>query len=198
MNYTENLIIEGRIKMIQYKLCKIFNENKSQTIKKLNEIYGDANLWFISDNIIGISYDYRDKDYKHILKSILEFKMNQIIITPTIFLQILKYCIDNNYFISQMSFLDSISVEDKEFVDYQVNLLNREEDQLIKEKQKNILVNELHWLTSDGCIDIRLIEFTIKTKNELYSNVTIYSNGVILIDDKMLTYELNNLISFII
>ncbi|WP_435791150.1 hypothetical protein [Clostridium sp.] len=184
--------------MIQYKLCKIFNENKSQTIKKLNEIYGDANLWFISDNIIGISYDYRDKDYKHILKSILEFKMNQIIITPTIFLQILKYCIDNNYFISQMSFLDSISVEDKEFVDYQVNLLNREEDQLIKEKQKNILVNELHWLTSDGCIDIRLIEFTIKTKNELYSNVTIYSNGVILIDDKMLTYELNNLISFII
>jgi hypothetical protein len=198
VNYTENLIIEGRIKMIQYKLCKIFNENKSQTIKKLNEIYGDANLWFISDNIIGISYDYRDKDYKHILKSILEFKMNQIIITPTIFLQILKYCIDNNYFISQMSFLDSISVEDKEFVDYQVNLLNREEDQLIKEKQKNILVNELHWLTSDGCIDIRLIEFTIKTKNELYSNVTIYSNGVILIDDKMLTYELNNLISFII
>ena len=64
--------------MIQYKLCKVFNENKSEIIKKLDEIYGVENLCFISDNIIGISYVYGSKNYKHILKSIMKLSLIHI------------------------------------------------------------------------------------------------------------------------
>ena len=184
--------------MIQYKLCKVFNENKSEIIKKLDVIYGVENLCFISDNIIGISYVYGSKNYKHILKSIMKLKMSQVIITSNIFTKLLNYSIDNNYFITHISFLDSISVEDKEFVNHQINLLNREGNLISKVKLKNILNNELQWLTSDGGIDIKSMVLTIKMESGLYSNISIYNNGVLLIDNVLIMDELIKLIRFVV
>lgn len=183
--------------MMQYKLYKIYNEDRDKTIESLNNIFGKENLWFLTERVVGIKYDYNQNDYKELLKKTMNLNMRQIILTANVFVDFLELCIDRKYFISELSFLDSISLEDKEYIDNQLNVVKNGTDKKVIEKAKQILFRELKWLSVEGCIDIKNIDIIIDY-DDRNGYVQLYNNGVILLNRQELTGVLEEMFLHVI
>jgi uncharacterized Rmd1/YagE family protein len=162
----------------------VFDRNKSNVLHDLTRIYGQE-LWVIGNNCVAVPYDYEEKDYKFLLNKIALLKMEQLIVTSSMFIRLLEYTINQKFHINELEFLESISDEDKEFYKEQLNILNLEKN---GEKRKMVIktfLPELQWLIVDGCIDIKSIDLSYirKTKqneNDKYESVQIFNNGVVL------------------
>lgn len=181
--------------MLQYKIFRMFNQEHTEEI--LKEVFGEEILIF-KHNLVAIPYDYGKKGYKYVLEKVKELEVKQLIITPMNFLKMLEFAIINNNYINNITFIESIPGEEKEFIDDYKQRLNKtvkiEDKQLIMDK----LSKELEWLTFDESIDMKSIGLRCKGKNtQLKFDLELYNNGVLLIDDISIIDQAKELITYI-
>ncbi|MCM3107666.1 hypothetical protein [Bacillus velezensis] len=177
--------------MLQMKLFELFNNE--ETFEHLKEIFKEDSLIYFSENIIGITYDYGLNDYVDLLKKVKNLNLRQVIISSSKFMNLIDSCVKGNLFINKLKFIDPIPAESIEYVDDYIQKINRSTG-IEKEKSKINLFKEIDWIILDECIDIQFVSLQITDKIGIYTNVQLYNNGVLLIDDISILSEVTNLI----
>lgn len=180
--------------MLQLKLFKVYGGEE-----KLGEVISAfSNLIKVSDNIVGIPYDYGRNGYRKILEDIRGLNVKQYILTPEKFFKLINLCVSKDYYISSLNFLDSVPKEHQEALDFYRNQINKASTLVDKNDRASKFLSELEWIVSEDSIDIK--ELTIRIKSEetkLQVDVTFYNNGVILIDNMTITNQVIELLKII-
>lgn len=180
--------------MLQFKLFKVFGGEEE--INKINSIF--PNMVSFKDNIVGIPYDYGRNGYRQILEEIKNLPVKQYIITPEKFFKLINYSVNEDYFIRSLNFLDSVPLENQQAMDLYRTQINTAQSLMDKKEKVDKYLSELEWIVSDGSIDIKELGLRIKSqKTQLQVEVTLYNNGVILIDNKDVENQVIELIKSI-
>jgi hypothetical protein len=168
---------------MQLKLFRIYDHK--ETLMELNDLFNNR-IVVLNKRIIGIPYDYQKNGYKQILEKTKELKVKQFIVTPRTFIKILNFCIEYNYFINEISFLESVPKEHQEFITKYRTKLNSAQTHEDKVSIANELFKELEWITVDESIDIKNIGFRIKAEEPpINVEISLYNNGVLLVDNEV-------------
>lgn len=184
--------------MLQLKLFKIFNKQKKETLDKLHELFGDKNIFIFSDNIVGISYDYEERGYKYVLEKVMELDIQQFIITSNIFMNLISFYVTKKIHIKNIMFVDSIEQEERDFVNSYIEKINSEENVEQRQSLKETLFDELKWITSDECIDIKAIESVVWIANPpVFVSIELVHNGVLLVGNSVILNDLKEIIDSI-
>lgn len=184
--------------MLQIKLFRVFDNTKDQTIKDLQEAFGEENIININNNIVGVSYNYSDRGYRYILSKIKNIDVKQFIITSNLFFDLIDYCVNNQLFIKRINFADSIEEEHSEFIREYLSKVNSRTNNIYENKK--FLLDELNWITSDESIDIKTTSFTIEKSNNSirFFEVELFHNGVIYINNQIVLAETIDVLNTII
>jgi len=168
--------------MIQVKLFELFEVKN--TYQELIEIFSKDRVIKFTNNIIGITYDYSSNNYISILQKVKDLNLRQFIVNSNPFFNMIDFCVKMDFFINNVKFIYPISEESVQFVDDHLERIN---DTKGKEKviNRNKLFNELDWITSDECIDIKSISIQVSNGViPIFNEVELYNNGVLLIGDE--------------
>ncbi|MBE7114030.1 hypothetical protein FT641_15895 [Bacillus paranthracis] len=169
--------------MIQLKLFELFNPNDG-TAENLLGIFGKEDVIKFSDKYIGIAYDYDKSTYVDILRKTKELNLRQVIVTSRTFFELVNYSIKHDFTLNEIKFVYPIADESVEFVNrylQEINALVGEE----KNNYKQQLFEELDWIVSDECIDIKVLSLHAKfPESPLYIKIELYNNGVLLINSR--------------
>ncbi|WML43132.1 hypothetical protein [Neobacillus sp. PS3-40] len=182
--------------MMQLKLFELFDTDK--TLKELNILFGEQSVIKFSNSIIGITYDYSTNNYIKVLQKVKDLNMRQVIVTSSVFLNVIDYSVKHDLFINDLKFIYPISKEKISYVDKYIELINSTSG-LEKDSYKTKLLKEIDWIISDKSIDIKNI--TIQMQNDdspIYYNFELYNNGVLLIDDDSILMSATNLMNNIL
>lgn len=180
--------------MMQMKLFELFDTN--DFINLVTE-FGEESVVKFSETIIGITYDYGANSYIDLLKKVKDFNLRQVINTSSRFIQLIDYCVDNDLFINKISFIYPIPKESTEYLeDYIENINSSTGAEKLTNKLK--FFKEVNWIISDECIDLQSISFQLIEQNsKLYTDVQLYNNGVLLVDDQSVLPEVEKIINTI-
>lgn len=180
--------------MLQFKLFKVFGGDEE--FNKIILVFPNAVKF--NDNIVGIPYDYGRNGYRKILEEVKGFSVKQYIITPEKFFKLINLSVNNDYFISSLKFLDSVPLENQQVMDLYRKQINTAQTNTEKLEKLDKYLSELEWIVSDGSIDIKELGLRIMSNNkQLQVEVTLYNNGVILIDNKDVENQVIELIKSI-
>jgi hypothetical protein len=179
------------ISMMQMKLFELFDAEG--TFNKVVDTFGKESVIEFSNNIIGITYDYGANSYINVLKKVKDFNLRQVINTSSRFVKVMDYCISNNLYINEINFIYPIPKESVQYLDDYLEKINAT---FGEEKQANKirLFKEIDWIISDECIDLQSLSFQFVDDDGLYRNVQLYSNGLLLLDDKSVIKNVAELI----
>lgn len=180
----------------QYKLFKIFESDKTR--QELIELFNENNIWDINSNLIGISYDYNANQYRDVLNKVYNLNVSQKIITSRTFIKIMKKCVEKEYFLRKIDFIESIPEDVADYIRNNIEKLNSNKNIESKNVFEEYITNELNWLRNNDGIDIKSISFRVKDDNNLKVGVSIYNNGVISIDNNSVLENITELIKEII
>lgn len=180
----------------QYKLFKIFEYDKTR--EELIKLFNADNIWEINNNLIGISYDYNVNQYRDILNKVYNLNVSQKIITSRTFVKIIKKCVEKEYFLRKIDFIESIPEDVADYIRSNIEKINSNKNIESKNVFEESIANELNWLRSNDGIDIKSISFRVKDDDNLKVGVSIYNNGVISVDNNSVLDNITELIQQII
>ena len=176
--------MRGGAKMLQYKLYRIFEQDKDNTLSKLYSIFGENKVIKLNENLIAIEYSENNLTQKEVINKVRPLNASQFIITCNYFIKIIDYCINRNYLINEIRFMDSIILEDEDIIKRylsEINYTNREQDKKIAIKR---LYSELNWISKEESIDIQQVVIMYKTKNkDIFKSIIINNNGIVVVKD---------------
>lgn len=180
--------------MLQLKLFRVYNSES--TMEKLVEKF--PTIIQFSDNIIGIPYDYGKNGYRKVLETVKDMPVKQYIMTPEKFFKVLNYSIESGYFINSLNFLESVPEENQEIISHYRQLVNAEKDLFKKQAIVSKFFVELEWIITDESIDIKDLSIRIKSETSpIQVEVSLYNNGVLLIDDEIVKEQVINMMKSI-
>ncbi|MFJ5622934.1 hypothetical protein ACIQD3_09385 [Peribacillus loiseleuriae] len=182
--------------MMQIKIFEQFDQTK--TYNELLTRFDSNSIIKFNDAIIGVTYDYGANNYVSVLQKVSELNLRHLIINSKTFINMIDYAVSNDLFLKSIKFVDPITVESVEFVNDYLERINGSTDEK-KHLNKEKLFNELKWITSDECIDIKSICVQMRGENNpIYTDVELYNNGVLLVNHKRVLKQVISLVKSII
>lgn len=180
--------------MQQYKLYRIFAQDRAETLSELHKIFGDEKVVLLNTLLVAIKYDGINLTYKELINKARKLNTSQFIITSNYFIDIIDRAIKNKYIISEIRFLDSIMSEDMEIINDYLAELNYGSDNT-KQKILKQLYSELNWICKEESIDVQQVTIRYKkVDSNILNSITINNNGVININDKLGEFILEEVI----
>lgn len=177
--------------MFQYKLLEVLDSN---TLSKINDIFGSENIINLTDRIIGLSYDFRLNTYTDVLKNIVGLNVRQWTLTSSRFIDIINFSINNKLDINSINFVEFVSEVTDQNVKLNITKINMASTENEKSKFMNQLVNDLNWIMFDQCTDIKSISLS---STVIYPPFVVemcfFNNGVLYIDDKNILNQIKKL-----
>ncbi|USK74793.1 hypothetical protein [Peribacillus frigoritolerans] len=180
--------------MLQLKIFENFSY-KEDDLLKIQEFFPNSDVKFFNEKYIGVTYDYGINSYVSLMKRVKKIKnIRQVIVSSNNFFNLINYAIEKDFTISELKFVSQISDESVDFVTGYLDRINSA-DKNEKNQYKEELFKELDWLIYDECIDIEKISILGEFgETSIYKYVDLYNNGVITIEDKKLSREVEKLI----
>lgn len=181
--------------MKQYKLYRIFDQDREETLSELYKIFGDEKVLLLNTLLVAINYDGINLTYKELINKARKLNTSQFIITSNYFIDIIDRAIKNKNIISEIRFLDSIISEDMEIIKDYLAELNYGSNDNIKEIILKKLYSELNWICKEESIDVQQVNIRYKIENSsILSSIVINNNGVINISDNLGEFILEEII----
>lgn len=170
--------------MIQYKLYRIYDEDRDETLSALNDLFTEEGIFILNSTLIAIEYSDKDLTYRELVNKVRNLNLSQFIITSNYFIDIINYSIKNDYRINEIKFMDSIVTEDMKIINSYLDIINYEKNKLSKKEAITKLYSELNWISREESIDIQQVTIRYKKeKSKIYNSIIINNNGVITIKD---------------
>jgi len=182
--------------MIQFKLFELFHSNEEHT-NMINNSFDSERILVFNEKYLGITYDQKYNSYVDLLRKVKEINLlRQVLITPSVFFNILEQAVINEYTIKDLKFISPVPEESFEFVQFYINKLNSGVKNISKTKALDELKGELDWLIYDESIDIEKISFLIGEPDQFkpYIQVEFFNNGIITVNSNEISEELSKLI----
>lgn len=176
--------MKGGVKLIQYKLYRIYDEDRDETLSALNDLFTEEGIFILNSTLIAIEYSDKDLTYRELVNKVRNLNLSQFIITSNYFIDIINYSIKNDYRINEIKFMDSIVTEDMKIINSYLDIINYEKNKLSKKEAITKLYSELNWISREESIDIQQVTIRYKKeKSKIYNSIIINNNGVITIKD---------------
>lgn len=171
--------------MNQYKLYRLFYQDREETLSELYDIFGDEKVILLNTLLVAINYDGINLTYKELIKKARKLNTSQFIITSNYFIDIIDRAIKDKNIISEIRFVDSVISEDMDIIKDYLDEINYGDDENKKQKVLKKLYSELNWIWKEESIDVQQIIIRYKKSDSNISNkITINNNGVISVNDK--------------
>lgn len=180
--------------MMQYKLIHALDD---MTISQIEEIFKKEDLYFFTQNIIGIKYSLKLNNYSEILKNIVGLNVKQYTFTSYRFKELIQDVFNKNFFLEGIEFIDLVDESiNYDYINKYIFSINNTSDNNKKELISKEFFKELEWVMVEDCIDIKSISLKISLEEYPFeSTIKVFNNGVIYLDSNKVFYELENLIS---
>jgi len=180
--------------MLNYKI--FHNKDNQSAINKLENQLGQQRVIKVNNNIVAIDYLGDSHEYIKTVKFANSVDLSQYLVTSKRFLELIKFIVRKDYNIENIKFVYPITLDSERFINKQLESIYASfEDPDLIEKHFGKLLEEIEWLAVDGCIDIKSISFDFQsTDGGKYKKITVYNNGVIVLQDETLVEEVKELL----
>lgn len=179
--------------MLNLKLF-FLKENAPQVIsEKLNNL-GKRNFQLNSE-IIAVDYSGESPEYIEVVKTAKNFNLTQFMLISSAFLDLIKVLVLNGFDIEKVDFVYPISEESTEYIKDNISKIYATYDASSKREVLKSLIAEIEWLSTDGCIDIKSITFDYLNDQGIYKKMSLFSNGVVILDSELEVDVLKNIIN---